>query len=387
MKIQVKVNVNEKGNVEVTVETIEDFWVLTAIIRPGDKVVAPIRRKVKFVTSTGKQNTEVKLLKACTVKVTEIEYQPGVNEMWLRGTLTHDVEDAKAGSYQRVLIEIGRPFTIRKKCWDKFSLTELQDAANPETHATVAAVMMQCGLANICVVGRNATVVKSTIKKAIPKVRVRGAGQKSDDAKQKFYQMTAQAFVKDVNVDEMKCIIVASQGAYATEFMDYLNAHSAELKLQKSLRENKFIVSSVSDAHLQSLEGLLADPVLGQRVQNLRAVDQARAWNDLMRQMGQNDRLTALGQAETQRCLEMGAVRQLLVTDEYILSLERPERLEFCALQDRMESAGTPVVVFSARHESGQRLKELGGIAAILKFEVEKDDDQGEFDHEGDFPE
>ena len=177
-------------------------------------------------------------------KITEIDYQPGVNEMQLRGKLKQDVEDARAGSYQRILIEIARPFQLIKKCWDKFAYQEISEAANPISNATVAAVMMQSGLAHICIVGRNTTIVKAKVTKAIPKVKARGAG--NSEAKQKFFQMTADALIREVPIKDMKCIIIASPGFLQSEFYNFLHDNASKLGILNAFQENKIVQATSS---------------------------------------------------------------------------------------------------------------------------------------------
>ncbi|KAH0803590.1 putative translation factor pelota [Histomonas meleagridis] len=87
------------GELQITIDNIEDFWTLANVIHVGDCIRSQIRRKVKNISSTGKSEARQVITKA-VVKITEIDYQSGVNEMNLRGTLTHEVEDARVGAPQ-----------------------------------------------------------------------------------------------------------------------------------------------------------------------------------------------------------------------------------------------------------------------------------------------
>ena len=382
MKVEILVKVNEKGSVKITVETVEDFWVLAMVIRPGDKIRSQIRRKVKTVSKIGKQTTKT-VITTATIKVTEVDYQAGVDEMQLRGTLTEDVEDAKKGTFQRMMLAIGREFTLTKKCWDQFSFEQIREAGDPESGSSVAAVLMQSGLANICIVGKNTTFVKRQITKSIPKVKAHGSNGKSVTEKQKFYELVASALTTDVNVDEMKCIILASPGFYAAEFEKFLSDNSARFKLQKAFSVKKFVVAAVSDAHLASLESLLAKPEMERHVSHLKAAVQAKIWDTFMRRMTTDVSMVAIGSANIEKCREMGALEHVLVTEKHILSMNLEDRLAFCAKREELESAKVPVTTFSTKHVSGEQLEQLGGIVALLKFAVDTETEEGFDEAEG----
>ena len=382
MKVQVLVKVNEKGSVNITVETVEDFWVLAMVIRPGDKISSQVRRKVKTISKIGKQTTKT-IITTATVKVTEVCYQAGVDEMLLRGTLTHDVEDAKKGTFQRVMLAIGREFTLTKKCWDKFSFEQIEEAGNPESGSSVAAVLMQSGLANICIVGKNTTILKRKITKSIPKVKAHGSNGKSVTEKQKFYELVANALITDVNIDDMKCIILASPGFYATEFEKFLSDNAARFKLQNAFSSKKFVVAAVSDAHLPSLESLLAKPEMERHVAHLKSAVQAKIWDTFMRRMTTDVSMVAIGSANVEKCREMGALEHVLVTEKHILSMNLEDRLAFCAKREELEGAHIPVTTFSTKHASGDQLEQLGGIVALLKFAVDTEADEGFDEAEG----
>ncbi|KAH0805449.1 protein pelota [Histomonas meleagridis] len=328
------------GELQITIDNIEDFWTLANVIHVGDCIRSQIRRKVKNISSTGKSEARQVITKA-VVKITEIDYQSGVNEMNLRGTLTHEVEDARVGAPQRILLEQGRPFSIIKERWDQFSIDQIREASDPVSDATVAAVMMQSGLANICIVGRNSTVICRKVQKAIPKVKAHGSSGKNMEAKLKFFQMTAEALVNDIKIDDMKCIIIASPGFLQSEFLAYL-------------RNNQ--------------SNTLSQPEMQKHVQTLKATVQANAMNQLLKEMNKNMDMIALGQKNVQKCYEETAIKTLLVTDSYIKSLPLEERLSFLQMKENLEKNQTEVVIFSTKHQSGTQLNDLGGICSSVKI-------------------
>lgn len=386
MKIDIsKIQPNQPGTLMINIENVEDFWTLANVIRTGDRLTSQVRRKVVRVLTSGKTRSEVKVLKA-TIAVTEVQYQSGVDEMQVRGTLTHELEDAKEGSFQRMLLSIGRPFSLYKSCWDKFSYDEMREAGDECSGAEVAAVVMQSGLASICIIGRNSTVVTSTVSKAIPKMRVHGSNGKNAESKQKFFDMTAKALVSNVDVHNMRCIIIASPGFLQSEFLSFITSRRTEYGLQNELSRGVFVTGVVPSGHSQELEGLLAQPEMQKHVATLKAAVQANAMQELLKQMNTDMDCVILGENTVKRMDEVrDAIKKLLVTDNYIRGLELKERLEFLEEKERLEKMQVQVIVFSVKHQSGEHLAQLGGIAAILKYAMpeagaEEFDDDVPFD-------
>ena len=380
MKVDVSgLTLGQKGSVTIEIEDPEDFFTLTNILAVGDRISGQVRRSVTQNKTGGDADKKTVLVKA-TIRVTEIEYQGGVDEMRIRGTLTHDLLDGKEGTFQRMMLAVGRPFVLKKSCWDEWSYSQICEAADPEAGATVAAVLMQSGLANVCVVGRNMTTIKATINRSIPKIRQHSDSGKGAEAKRKFYESTAQALVEKVAVDDMRVIIVASPGFWAKEFLAYMRTNQAQLGLQKAFSADKFVLGQVDTAHIQSLDALLQKDDMAKYVNDLKATVQARAWEEFLREMGTNPNKTSNGEANVFACLAEGAVARLLVTDTYIRMLDLDARRHFFELKNQLESGGGEAVIFSTQHASGEALNDFGGIAAFLKYE-RADPDGGGFDN------
>ena len=73
------------------------------------------------------------------------------------------------GQYHTVELEIGQKFQIEKDCWDSIHLDRIKEASNPDKKADVAVVVMQEGLANLCLVTSALTLSKAKIERDMPK--------------------------------------------------------------------------------------------------------------------------------------------------------------------------------------------------------------------------
>jgi protein pelota len=279
---------------------------------------------------------------------------------------------------------------LTKQHWDQFTLEQVQEAANPLANATVAAVLLQTGVANVCVVGRNCTRIVDHLEKATPKLKKVGGSEKVSVAKRALFERAAASLSEKVELGTMKVVIVASPGFLAREFVQFLRENAPKFPgVQPAFQANKFIEATVPNAYLDSLEDLLMQPEMEAHVQDMRAVRQAKMLGEFERQMSHDFQMVSLGEQNVLEDLTNKVVRVLLVTDEYLLELEFERRRILMQLRDRLVEGGDEALVFSIKHPSGQRLKDLTagvGIAALLKTRVLREYQPDGFDDEGGMP-
>lgn len=75
------------------------------------------------------------------------------------------------GAYHTLDLIINRKFTLRKALWDSITLERVEMACDPVATADVAAVVMQEGLAHVCLITPSMTLVRSKIDITIPRKR------------------------------------------------------------------------------------------------------------------------------------------------------------------------------------------------------------------------
>lgn len=75
------------------------------------------------------------------------------------------------GAYHTLDLELNRKFSFRKQEWDSISLERIEMACDPTKSADVAAVIMQEGLAHVCLITSSMTLVRAKIDVTIPRKR------------------------------------------------------------------------------------------------------------------------------------------------------------------------------------------------------------------------
>lgn len=75
------------------------------------------------------------------------------------------------GAYHTLDLELNRKFSLRKQEWDSVSLERVEIACDPTKSADVAAVVMQEGIAHVCLITSSMTLVRAKIDVTIPRKR------------------------------------------------------------------------------------------------------------------------------------------------------------------------------------------------------------------------
>ena len=115
------------------------------------------------------------------------------------------------GAYHTIDLELNRPFTLTKDEWDIITLDRVNDACNIATKSDIAAIVLEQGLANVCLLTQNMTIVRQRIERNVPK-KGRGTTTQHDKGLEKFFDDIYRSIQMHVNFEIVKVLIIASPG-------------------------------------------------------------------------------------------------------------------------------------------------------------------------------
>jgi protein pelota len=161
---------DQSGDITLTPEDSEDLWYCYNLIQLGDEIEAKSMRKIAKVSKDGKKEGDSfrKLVKL-RLKVDNVDFDPEGGSLRIKGAVTEDTEDVSAGTFHTFDLELNRNFRLFKQEWDMIALEIVDNAIDPENKAEVGAVVMQEGLANICLLTENLTVLRQRVEHSIPR--------------------------------------------------------------------------------------------------------------------------------------------------------------------------------------------------------------------------
>lgn len=373
-------NVTKEGEGDVTLipEEPEDMWHAYNIISEGDSVRSTTIRKVQTESSTGSSSSN-RVRTTLTISVESIDFDTQACMLRLKGKNIEENQFVKMGAYHTLDLEMNRKFSLRKPVWDSIALERVDTACDPTKSADVAAVIMQEGLAHVCLITPSMTLVRAKIDVTIPRKRKGFVGQ-HEKGLTKFYDNILQAILRHINFEIVKCILICSPGFVKDQFFDYMIQYAVKTD-NKILLDNKpkFMLVHSSSGFKHSLREVLQDPAVINKMSDTKAAGEVKAMETFYTTLQCEPSKAFYGKKHVEKANEAQAIETLLISDTLFRCQDINLRKEYVSLVESVRDYGGEVKIFSSLHVSGEQLEQLTGVAAILRFpmpELEEDSEE-----------
>lgn len=360
---------DSSGQVTLVPEDGEDMWHIFNLLQPGDSLRSSTVRKVQSESTTGSVGSN-RVRTTLTISVESIDFDSQACIVHVKGRNIQENQYVKMGAYHTLDLEQNRKFVLAKQKWDTVLLDRINMACDPTQNADVAAIIMQDGLANVCLVLASMTLVRAKIEMNIPRKR-KGNVQQHDKGIEKFFESVMQAIIRHINFDVVKCLLIASPGFVKDQFFDYVFSQASKSD-NRVLLENKskFLCVHSSSGFKHSLKEVLMDPSVTARLSDTKASAEIKALQDFYKMLQFEPDKAAYGLKAVEKCNEVDSICTLLISDGLLRSHDVALRRRLIFIVDSVKESGGTVRVFSSMHVSGEQLEQLTGVAAILRFPV-----------------
>lgn len=303
-----------RRSVTLVSEEPEDMWHAYNIIQVGDQVRSTTIRKVQSETATGSSSSS-RVRTTLTISVESIDFDTQACVLRLKGRNIEENQFVKMGAYHTLDLELNRKFSISKQEWDTISLERVDTACDSTQNADVAAVIMQDGLAHVCLITSSMTLVRSKIDVPIPRKRKGNAAQ-HEKGLAKFYEAVMQGILRHVNFDVVKCVLIASPGFVKDQFFEYMFQQATKMDY-KVLLENKskFMLCRASSGFKHSLKEVLQDPAVIAKMSDTKAAGEVRALESFYTMLQMEPAKAFYGKKHVMKAAEAQAIETLLISD------------------------------------------------------------------------
>ena len=383
--ISKNVDKDGEGSVSLVPENTEDMWHAYNLITEGNFVSGSTIRKVQTESATGSSNS-YRVRTVLTICVENIDFDTQACVLRLKGRNVEENKYVKTGAYHTLDVEQNRKFTIIKAKWDSVSMERVDTACDATQHADVAAVVMQEGIAHICLITSNMTIVRAKIDQVIPRKR-KGNISQHEKGLTRFYENIMQGILRHINFDIVKCVILASPGFVKDQYMDYMIEQAVKSD-NKVILENKskFLLVHASSGFKHSLKEVLAEPAVVSRIADTKAASEVKALETFYTILQTDPSRAFYGKKHVITANEAQAIETLLISDKLFRCQDVALRKEYVELVETVKESGGDVKIFSSLHVSGEQLEQITGIAAILRFPMPEleDESDGESDSDDD---
>lgn len=338
----------------VVPDSVDDLWHLEHVIEPGDVVAGEttrrLQRKDEKVRSTGGEREHMSV----TIQVDDVEFHQFANRLRVGGEILSASREDQVGFHHTLNVEIHDEITIDKHL--KSDQADRLDAAVAAAEEPdVAIVTIEEGLAVVYSVNQYGPEEQVSITAGT------GKGEFARDRSELFAELTP--VLERLSVET---IVLAGPGFTKEDAHDYLAEEAPKVAERSRLVDT----SSAGD---RGVHEVLQRGVLEEVRTATRIGREADAVEELMRRIATEEPAT-YGIEEVARAAEFGAVEQLLILDER-LRVERGGEGEWetdvNTVIERVEQQGGEVTVVAGGFDPGRQLSNLGGIAALLRYQLD----------------
>lgn len=355
MRIQDRHTV-EGGRERVTLvpESLDDLWHLQYVLEPGDLVSGDTSRRLQrdddTLRDTGGEREHVHV----TLEVESVEFAKFANRLRIAGVIASASKEQVVGAHHTLNVETHDEIEI-EKVWQPDQDERLQDAVEATENPTVAVATVEEGEAHVH------TVAQYGVEERASLTGTTGKGEYARPRQELFEELGEILARMDVDA-----VILAGPGFTKQDALDYIQEQHPDV----ADRVRTVDTSSVGG---RGVHEVLKRGAVEEIQEETRIAEEATLVDELTDRMREGQEV-AYGIDAVAEAVEYGAVETVLVLDER-LRQERTEDGEWAHdiddLVQSVEQQGGDVVVFSGEFDPGQQLRNLGGIAALLRYRID----------------
>jgi protein pelota len=180
-----------------------------------------------------------------------------------------------------------------------------------------------------------------------------------------FFADVTLAIRSQLEQSEVTLIIVAGPGFVKDHYGEHLKG--AGIKNLPSI-----VVEPANSIGIPGAKEILFRGVISKAVESLKVETETRLVSDIIEHIAKGDGLAAYGNEEVATAVQYGAVEELLITDIRLREGDDKQRRWMDGLIRDTEKARGKFHIVSSDHPAGDQLQNLGGIAAVLRFRIDK---------------
>ena len=346
---------------KVVPDSPDDLWHLYNVIYTGDEVYAYSSRAIKNDTEGSRPKSGERFSAFMGVKVISVGWDKFLGKLRVHGTICHAPDIVPTGAHHTISVALNQPVTIVKKEWPKHLLDRIIRASESEKPLLIISIDDE----GFAIAETKQYGVEIRVEE-----RMRLPGKHEADKRveaTKAYFKRALNSLSQLWVHNHSLIVIIGVGFVKGDFVSYLSEESKEMA--KSIVD----VKSVNNGGTSGIYEALRSGLLLKASHQLRIVDETETMEEIMKRLGKGEGTVTYGLDAVENAIMMGAVEKLVVADTTLREADEAKRLKLEELMHQVEKRNASVTVVSTEHEAGAKLTALGGIAALLRFQIYRD--------------
>lgn len=331
---------DNRGEIRVLPESIDDLWHLKHILSPGDLVFATTFRSVDTASDKIRPEKAEKRPVRLGIRVERIEFSEHGARLRISGIIEQGVD---TGAYHTVNLETGYEISVIR-FWRPIDLERIDRAVKSSVFGVIHILTIEEGEAELFRIRQFGPESVLTLSS--------GSGKGAEADNRTGFFEAVQKSIDDVT----GALVIAGPGFIKDDFVRFARNRNcgpvSRAIVVETRRIGRGAVQEVIGAG--ALEKLMGDLQLAREVRLMEEV--------LVRIA--KDGAVAYGEREVVTAIGYGAVEEVLLADT------RLRDAKIMKIVEDAEKMQAKIVVLSTEFEPGERLEALGGIAALLRYKV-----------------
>ncbi|MBC8444108.1 mRNA surveillance protein pelota [Candidatus Woesearchaeota archaeon] len=342
----------KKGEIKFKVENNDDLWYLSHIIEKGDIVKGKTTRKIDY--GKGEKVRAEKKLIFLVVSVETVEFHKHSNILRVLGKVVEGPEEVGNGSYHTFELDEGVILSLVKQKWLKYQINWLDEAIKSK----VAKIL-------ICVLDRENAYFALSKKYGYELLSsLEGEVQKKEERAKtggQFYVSVIGVLKEYLKRHKFENIVVASPAFFKEDLIKLIKDENLKKKI---------VLASCSNVGENGINEVLKRPAVEQVLKQDRIAKEIKMVETVLSEISK-DGLFSYGVKEVENALNAGAIKILLICDQFIQEKRREGGFEkIDKIMKTVEDMKGEIHIIGSEHEGGKKLSGLGGIAAILRYKL-----------------
>ncbi len=347
--------------VKVVPDSPDDLWHLYNVIFADDEVYAYSSRAIKSDTEGSRPKSGERVAAFMGVKVISVSWDKFLGKLRVHGLICHAPDIIPTGAHHTISVALNQPVTIVKKEWPKHLLDRLTHASETEKPMLIISIDDEgFAIAETRQYGYETRVDQ----------RMRLPGKQEADkrveATKGYFRLAVNSLNKLWALNHNPIVIIGA-GFVKNDFVKFLDEESHEMA--KSVVD----VKSVNNGGTAGIGEALRSGVLLKAAHTLRIVEETETMEEVMKRLGKEEGTVAYGLTAVENAVIMGAVEKLVIADTTLREADEAQRLKLDDLMRQVEKRNASITVVSTEHEAGAKLLSLGGIVALLRYPLYRD--------------
>jgi protein pelota len=346
----------EGGGERITLvpESLDDLWHLSYVLEPGDLVAGDTHRRIQRqeeeMRDTGGEREHMHV----TIDVEDVEFHKFSNRLRVAGTIADCSREDQLGLHHTLNVEERDEIEVEKH-WKTDQLARLNEAVEATDQPDVAIATVEEGEAYIHLVQQYGVDEYASFKGTT------GKGEYARSREELFGDLASALGHLDA-----EAIILAGPGFTKQDALDFVEEEHPDLA-------KKITTVDTSAVGGRGVHEVLKRGAVEEVQQETRIAEESELIDELTEQIATEGK-AAYGIEEVQKAVDFGAVETLLILDERLRKERAGEGdwdVDVNDLVESVEQQGGDVTVFSHEFAPGDQLRNLGGIAAILRYRLD----------------